>query len=329
MSLSETPSQCPPPGTEHPSDPARGPACEPTSEVTPRRPAAAARPAWLRARMPGGPNYRRINAMIEGQELHTVCKSANCPNVGECWEQGTTTFMINGDICTRSCTFCAIGAGCPQPPDPDEPRRVADVAARMRLDHVVITAVTRDDLSDGGAAQFAATLRALRERLPEATREVLIPDFQGDTAALDVVFRERPEVLNHNIETVPRLYESVRPQAWYPRSLEVLAASARAGLVTKSGIMLGLGETAEEIGAVLRDMRAAGVHLVTIGQYLSPSPAHHPIDRYATPEEFEHWRRFGLELGFTHLDSGPLVRSSYHAKNSYHRTRSESPGQTS
>jgi lipoic acid synthetase len=230
--------------------------------------------------------------------------------------------MINGDICTRSCTFCNIRTGRPTAPlDPDEPRRVAEAAAVMQLDHVVVTSVNRDEQSDGGAGQFAAVIREIRARRPEASVEVLIPDFKGDRAALDIVFAERPDVLNHNVETVPRLYKEVRPQARYRTSLEVLRAASEAGLVTKSGFMLGLGETYDEIEDVLRDVRDAGVHLVTIGQYLRPTPIHHPIVRYATPEEFEHWREFGLSLGFSNVDSGPLVRSSYHAKGSFARAR--------
>lgn len=284
--------------------------------------ASLPRPPWLRARMPGGGDYNRINRLIRDQRLHTVCKSANCPNVGECWQQGTATFMINGDVCTRSCTFCNIKTGRPTSPlDPDEPRRVAEAAAAMNLEHVVVTSVNRDEAPDGGAGQFAAVIREIRARLPRATIEVLIPDFKGDPAALDLVFRARPDVLNHNVETVPRLYREVRPQANYRQSLDVLRAAAAAGLVAKSGFMLGLGETFDEIEGVLQDLREAGAHLVTIGQYLRPTPIHHPITRYATPEEFDHWREYGIGLGFANVDSGPLVRSSYHAKGSFNRAR--------
>lgn len=283
-----------------------------------------ARPPWLRARMPGGGNYNRINHLIRDQRLHTVCKSANCPNVGECWQQGTATFMINGDICTRSCTFCNIRTGRPTTPlDPDEPRRVAEAAESMRLEHVVVTSVNRDEAPDGGAGQFAAVIREIRLRLPRTTVEVLIPDFKGDPAALNLVFRERPDVLNHNVETVPRLYREVRPQANFRQSLDVLRAADEAGLVAKSGFMLGLGESYDEIEAVLGDLREAGVRLVTIGQYLRPTPIHHPIVRYATPEEFDHWREVGLAMGFSNVDSGPLVRSSYHAKGSFQRARDD------
>jgi len=230
--------------------------------------------------------------------------------------------MINGDICTRSCTFCNIRTGRPtEPLDPDEPRRVAEAAATMQLEHVVVTSVNRDEAPDGGAGQFAAVIREIRERLPQATVEVLIPDFKGDPAALDLVFRERPDVLNHNVETVPRLYREVRPQANYRQSLEVLRAASQCGLVVKSGFMLGLGESLDEIENVLLDLRAAGTNLVTIGQYLRPTPIHHPVVRYATPEEFNHWREFGMKQGFSSVDSGPLVRSSYHAKGSFHRAK--------
>ncbi len=273
--------------------------------------------------MPGGEGYMKVRHLLASHHLHTVCKSANCPNAGECWEQGTATFMINGDLCSRSCTFCNVAAGRPSgPPDPGEPERVADAAATLALEHVVVTSVTRDDLPDGGAGQFAAVIRALRRRLPGSTIEVLIPDFRGDAAALDLVLRERPDVLNHNVETVPRLYREVRPQADFAQSLAVLRRAAEAGLVAKSGFMLGLGETVEEIEALLRDLRAAGVRLVTIGQYLRPTPRHHAIVRYAPPEEFERWRRLGLELGFAGVDSAPLVRSSYHAKRSFERAAS-------
>lgn len=280
--------------------------------------AALPRPPWLRARVPGGGNYSRIQGLIGGLRLHTVCKSANCPNVGECWNAGTATFMINGEVCTRSCTFCNIATGRPTaPPDPDEPRRVAEAARMMNLDYVVITSVNRDELRDGGAGQFAAVIRAVREALPAARIETLIPDFKGEREPLECVFTARPDILNHNVETVSRLYREVRPQASYRRSLGVLSAAAAAGLPVKSGFMLGLGETLDEIEDTLRDLRAAGVGMVTIGQYLRPTPRHHPIVRYATPGEFDHWRDYALGLGFAHVDSGPLVRSSYHARGSF------------
>ena len=278
--------------------------------------ASLPRPAWIRARLPGGPVYRRVRRILEEHGLHTVCQSANCPNAGECWEQGMAAFMILGDQCTRACTFCNVAAGRPAAPDPDEPARVAEAAAVLKLDYVVVTSVTRDDLPDGGAGQFAAVIRALRARLPQASIEVLIPDFQGEREALESVFRERPDILNHNIETVPRLYLEVRPQANYERSLGVLALAHQAGLTAKSGLMLGLGEAALEIEDILRDLHARGVNIVTIGQYLRPSKDHHPIARYATPGEFAHWKAFGEALGIRRVEAAPLVRSSYHARES-------------
>lgn len=272
------------------------------------------KPDWLRVRMPMGSGTERVQAIVSGQKLHTVCASAHCPNMGECWRQGTATFMINGGVCTRHCTFCAVGAGCPPPLDPEEPRRVAEAAAAMGLRFAVVTSVTRDDLPDGGAAAFAATIFQLRDRIPGVGVEVLIPDFCGDPAALGVVFAARPDVLNHNIETVPRLYPAVRPQAVYERSLRVLAQARAAGLAAKSGLMLGLGETAEEVEQALRDLRAHGCERVTIGQYLRPSARHHPVVRYAEPAEFDRWRQRAEALGFTAVQSGPLVRSSYHAQ---------------
>lgn len=275
------------------------------------------KPSWLKVRRPHALGSERVNAIIDGQRLHTVCESAHCPNRGECWSHGTATFMINGDVCTRACTFCAIAAGRPLPLDPDEPRRVAEAARLMNLQYVVITSVTRDDLPDGGAAAFAETILELREKISGVTVEVLIPDFRGDSDALKKVFVARPDVLNHNVETVPRLYASVRPQARYSRSLDVLAGAKAAGLVTKSGIMLGLGEEDEEVEQVLRDLVGRGCDILTIGQYLRPSVKHHPLVRYVTPAEFDRWRERGLALGFQTIQSGPLVRSSYHAHLSY------------
>jgi lipoic acid synthetase len=277
------------------------------------------RPAWLKAPMPDGPKYRETKKVVDDHKLNTVCESANCPNRGECWSQGTATFMINGNVCTRSCSFCDVFTGKPLQLNPHEPEAVADAAAQMNLEHVVITAVNRDELADGGASQFAATIRSLRLRMPESHVEVLVPDFLGKTDAIDAVIDARPDVFNHNIETVPRLYKPVRPQAIYQRSLDVLQRASDAGLVTKSGIMVGLGEENDEVLAVLRDLRSAGVQIVTIGQYLRPSERHHPIVRYVHPDEFAAWRNFGLhELGFREVASGPLVRSSYHAKESFH-----------
>jgi lipoyl synthase len=273
------------------------------------------RPEWLRAPAPVGENYRDVKSLIGGLRLHTVCESAACPNVGECWNHRTATFMILGNVCTRRCGFCAVGKGAPLPVDEDEPARVAEAAEALGLRYAVITSVNRDDRKDGGAALFASTIRAIRARLPDCKVEVLIPDFQGSHAALDLVLEAEPDVLNHNIETVPRLYRQVRMGARYERSLDVLAYTKRTcpSLPTKSGLMLGLGETNDEVLQSMRDLRAQDVDILTIGQYLSPSPKHLPILRYATPEEFAELRRAGLEMGFAHVESGPLVRSSYHA----------------
>jgi lipoyl synthase len=273
------------------------------------------RPEWVRAPAPVGENYREVKSLMGGLRLHTVCESAACPNVGECWNHRTATFMILGNVCTRRCGFCAVGKGAPLPVDEDEPARVAEAAAVLGLEYAVITSVNRDDRKDGGAALFASTIRAIRARLSGCQVEVLIPDFQGSHPALDLVLDAEPDVLNHNIETVPRLYRQVRLGARYERSLEVLAYAKRVrpSVPTKSGLMLGLGETIEEVLQAMRDLRAHHVDLLTIGQYLRPSPKHLPILRYATPEEFADLRRAGLEMGFAHVESGPLVRSSYHA----------------
>jgi lipoic acid synthetase len=261
-----------------------------------------------------GAGYERLQTLMRELELHTVCEEARCPNVGECWNSGTATFMILGDVCTRACGFCAVKTGLPGlPPDPEEPRRVADAVARMALRHAVITSVDRDDQRDGGASSFAAVIREIRRRSPGCAVEVLIPDFKGDWTALQLVLDAGPDILNHNTETVPSLYRTVRPGARFERSLELLSRSKQAGLVTKSGIMLGLGEQADEVSACLRAIRAAGTDILTVGQYLRPSFEHLPVLRYYAPEEFDEIKRFALSLGFTHVESGPLVRSSYHA----------------
>ena len=288
-------------------------------KIPPRGELRTTKPPWLRARLPTASGTERVHDIIGRQRLHTVCESAHCPNMGECWTHGTATFMINGNVCTRSCSFCAIFTGRPQPIDPDEPRRVAEAARTMGLSYAVVTAVNRDELADGGAGQFARTITELRRRVPDIRVEVLIPDFKGDLEALGVVFAVRPDVLNHNIETVPRLYRRVRPQARYERSLGVLRGAREAGLVAKSGLMLGLGEEAGEVEQVLSDLRAHGCDVLTIGQYLRSSEKHHPVIRYVTPSEFDHWRQAGLALGFTAVESGPLVRSSYHAHDSFHK----------
>ena len=273
------------------------------------------RPKWLRAPAPSGDNYRELKELIGRLRLHTVCESAACPNVGECWNQRTATFMMLGNVCTRRCGFCAVQKGAPLPVDYDEPRRVAEAVAAMGLKFAVITSVNRDDREDGGAELFALVIRAIRERVPGCGVEVLVPDFQGSHRAVETVMEAAPDVLNHNTETVPRLYRQVRLGARYERSLAVLAyaKSISPGTPTKSGLMLGLGETADEVLNTMRDLRAHRVDVLTLGQYLRPSPKHLPIVRYATPEEFAEFRRAGVEMGFAHVESGPLVRSSYHA----------------
>ncbi len=248
-------------------------------------------------------------------DLHTVCEGAKCPNRATCWHDSAAAFLILGDTCTRDCRFCAIPhSSHPAAPDPGEPARLAEAAAAMGLRHVVITSVTRDDLPDGGATHFAATIREIRHRNPSATVEVLIPDFQGDEKSLDIVLTAQPDIFNHNLETVERLHPSVRPQADYARSLAVLRHAAQAGARTKSGLMLGMGETDDELLSALRDLRTAGVTLLTLGQYLAPSSAHHPVARFVTPPEFDHWRTEALALGFSSVASAPHVRSSYHAE---------------
>jgi len=275
------------------------------------------RPKWLRAPAPVGENYRELKDLIGRLRLHTVCESARCPNVGECWNHRTATFMILGNVCTRRCGFCAVEKGAPLPVDYDEPQRVAEAVAAMGLRFAVVTSVNRDDRPDGGAELFALTIRGIRARVPGCGGEVLIPDFQGNLAAVATVMEAQPDVLNHNTETVPRLYRQVRLGARYERSLGVLSHAKRIAPAcpTKSGLMLGLGETAEEVLHVMGDLRAHGVDILTIGQYLRPSPKHLPIVRYVPPEEFEEFRKAGMDMGFAHVESGPLVRSSYHAAN--------------
>ncbi len=271
------------------------------------------RPEWIRAKLPYGANYTKLLHLMRGKELHTVCEEARCPNLGECWGRGTATFMILGDICTRSCGFCAVKTGKPLEVDTGEPRRVAEAVASMKLRHVVITSVNRDELRDGGASIFAETIRQIRILEPKCRIEILIPDFKGERFALDIVVDSAPDVLNHNVETIPRLYAVVRPQAKYDRSLEVLKYFKEHGLATKSGMMVGIGEKPGEVLEVMEDLRASDVDILTIGQYLQPTKDHLPIDRYVTPEEFRMYRHKGLEMGFKFVESGPLVRSSYHA----------------
>jgi len=272
------------------------------------------RPEWLKVRIPSGQEYSRLKRLIDEQRLNTVCEEARCPNMGECWNAGTATFMILGDVCTRSCGFCAVKTGRPEFLDLEEPYRVANAVRVMDVRHAVITSVNRDELADGGAAVFAETIRQVRLVNPGITIEGLIPDFRGVVWALDIVIDARPDILNHNMETVPRLYQTVRPQAKYGRSLDVIAHSRRRGMVTKSGLMLGLGETRKEVTEVMTDLHASGCAILTLGQYLQPTNDHLPVDRFVTPQEFGELRLLGLGIGFRHVESGPLVRSSYHAE---------------
>lgn len=276
---------------------------------------AGRRPDWLKAPAAVGKNYRDLKKLVEDLKLHTVCESAACPNLGECWNRKTATFMILGHVCTRRCGFCAVQKGPPEEVDYDEPRRVAEAVSLMGLKYAVVTSVNRDDRKDGGAELFAATIRAIHERVPGCRVEVLVPDFQGSKAAMDIVLEAGPEVLNHNVETVPRLYRDVRIGSRYGRSLEMLqyAGQAAPGIPTKSGIMLGLGETDEEVVEVMRDFHAHDVDIMTMGQYLRPSKDHLPIRRYVSPDEFAALRDKALEIGIPHVEAGPLVRSSYHA----------------
>jgi lipoyl synthase len=273
------------------------------------------KPEWLKVRAPGSENYLRLKGIMRELGLHTVCEEANCPNIGECWHHGTATFMILGDTCTRSCGYCNVTHGKPAAPDRDEPVKVASAIHAMGLDYVVVTSVDRDDLDDCGAGHFARTIKETRARLPHCRIEVLIPDFKGEEAPLHTVLDARPDVLNHNIETVPRLYRTTRPGGRYERALQLLDRSRTyaPGIPTKSGLMVGLGEQWDEVVETLRDLSSVGCRIVTIGQYLRPSLANVPMDRYYTPAEFAELKRIGLELGLGHVESGPLVRSSYHA----------------
>jgi len=273
------------------------------------------KPPWLRRKLPSGPTYERIRSMIDKGRLHTVCQEANCPNQFECFSAHTATFLIMGGTCTRNCRFCNIDGGQPGSLDPDEPRRVAQAAADMNLRYVVVTSVTRDDLPDGGAAHFAATIRALRETIGGVQVEVLIPDFQGDRKSLEAVMAARPEVLNHNMETVARLYPTVRPEADYRRSLDLLARVPQidSAIPAKSGIMLGLGESKDEVRQTITDIHNTGCRMLTIGQYLQPTANHLPVVEFVAPEAFDRWRQVALEIGFDKVASGPFVRSSYHA----------------
>ncbi len=280
---------------------------EPTAEPRPRH------PAWIKARLPSGKTFFEVRDLVHGQKLHTVCESASCPNIGECWSRRAITIMILGNICTRSCQFCDVPTGRPLPPDPDEPRRVALALKELGLRHTVITCVDRDDLKDGGAAHWAETIRQVREHCDGMTLEVLTGDFKGNTDDVDTVLAAGPDVFAHNLETVPRLSRQVRVQASYPRSYKILAHAKSRGAVTKTGLMLGLGEEPDEILEVLRELASLGVDIVTMGQYLRPSKSHLPLKRYVTPDEFAQLQKEALALGISHVESGPLVRSSYHA----------------
>ena len=293
---------------------------------TPRapRPPRPPRPAWIKARAPMGENYEDLRQLMRGLELHTVCEEAHCPNIGECWNFRTATFLLLGDICTRGCRYCAIGKGKPKELDEHEPERVARAIQTLGLRHAVLTSVNRDDLPDGGAHIFAESIRKIREYLPDCNVEVLIPDFMGDWDALQVVLDARPDVLNHNIETVRRIFRRFRPKATYDQSLDLLrrARAFDPDLRTKSGLMVGAGETVEEVLQVMDDLRASDVDVMTIGQYLPPADDFWPLDRYYTPDEFAYLKREGLKRGFKHVESGPLVRSSYHA---HEHVKNEAP----
>jgi len=282
----------------------------------PNTPARLRKPDWLKQRLPSGPDFEKIKGMIHKDRLHTVCQEAGCPNIWECFSHHTATFLIMGSRCTRNCRFCAVTEGPLAPPDPQEPAKVANVARQMGLKYVVVTSVTRDDLPDGGAGHFAETIKKIRREIPDVCVEVLIPDFQGSKEALATVLKAHPDVLNHNIETVPRLYPEVRPQADYHRSLALIqdAHDYDPGLMTKSGLMLGLGEYPAEIRRTLEDMLKAGCRMLTLGQYLQPSKDHLPVKRYIPPAEFDEWRETALKIGFVEVASGPFVRSSYHAR---------------
>ena len=287
-----------------------------TSRSATGAPASPTRkPAWLKVSAPGGPNYIATRQLMRGLGLHTVCEEARCPNIGECWEHRAATFMILGDVCTRNCAYCAVAHGTPAPLDLDEPVRLAEAVGRLELEHVVITSVDRDDLPNGGAELFAECIAAIRTRSPETSVEILIPDFKGSETALRIVVDAKPDILNHNLETIARLYRLARPGGRYPRALELLrrAKQMDPGMLTKSGVICGLGEEWDELLGAMQDLRTQGVDILTLGQYLRPSPGHLPIARYYSPDEFAELKRIGLAMGYRHVESGPLVRSSYHA----------------
>ena len=288
---------------------------------------AARKPAWLKVPAPGGPNYSELKQLMRDLRLHTVCEEAHCPNIGECWEHRAATFMILGDVCTRNCAYCAVAHGTPAALDRDEPARLAAAVERMGLRHVVITSVDRDDLPNGGAEMFAAAIAEIRARTPGTSVEVLIPDFKGSERALSLVVEARPDLLNHNLETIERLYRLARPGGRYPRALELLrrAKALDPSLRTKSGLICGLGEEWDELLAAMRDLRAQGVDILTLGQYLRPSSQHLPIARYYRPDEFAELRRLGIAMGYRHVEAGPLVRSSYHAWEQVERASASPP----
>jgi lipoic acid synthetase len=292
-------------------------------------PMTSRKPSWMKVTMPGGRNYMRLKRLMRSKGLHTVCEEANCPNMGECWEAGTATFMILGDVCTRACKYCAVAHGMPTELDEDEPRRVAETVATMELEHVVITSVNRDELPDGGAWIYAETIRSIKERLPDCSVEVLIPDFKGSEEALATVMEAGPEILGHNLETVDRLHPDVRPGGRYWRSISLLGAAKRMNprQLTKTGIILGMGEKGPELRQAMADLREASVDILTLGQYLRPSLQHIPVARWVTPDEFAEWKRVGeAEFGFKHVESGALVRSSYHAKEQARELEAGGPG---
>ena len=279
-----------------------------------QEPEKARKPKWLRVKLPTGENYKMVRGLVDKHQLHTICESGNCPNMGECWGAGTATFMILGNVCTRSCGFCAVSTGRPEEADPFEPARVAQSVKLMQVKHAVITSVDRDDLTDGGSEIWAMTVRAIRRKSPDTTLETLIPDFGGKWENLQRIIEVAPEIVSHNLETVRRLTKEVRIQAKYDRSLEVLRRLKKGGMRTKSGIMLGLGESDEEVLEAMDDLRAVDVDILTLGQYLQPTPKHLPVDEFITPEKFEYFKEMGMKKGFRYVESGPLVRSSYHAE---------------
>jgi lipoic acid synthetase len=281
------------------------------------------KPDWLKVKFPAGESYTRIDRYHRLNGLNSICRSAACPNQGECWSKGTATFMILGNTCSRHCRFCNVGSGPLGPPDPDEPAKVATAITELNLKHAVITSVTRDDLDDGGAAQFAQLIREIRQRTDGCRIELLIPDLQGNRDALAAILKEKPDILGHNVETVPRLYSQVRPEAIYQRTLDLLEEVKRQDpeIITKSGLMLGMGETLDEVNQVMADLRHHKCQLLTLGQYLAPTRDHFPVQRYVTPEEFKALAEEGARLGFDHVESGPLVRSSYHAEEQYDASR--------